>query len=924
MSARGDPQKEMSSDPVSAKPSAAGPGGPSRGGPSRRQSSASQSAPPAAPAGPTQPDRPQRKSSKSGDSTGLPDSAPASIQRQPGRKRSLAAPTSGFTNVPQVPLQAMPQLSSYPLPVESLRTRGPYGPAMAANEIIPPRAPGPQARTSNVQRYQTNLANHIDVNALVSLQADTDPLLEALDPFLGKRVIDRYASTPGNYSGYNAGPSSAGLTQADLSRLDGEQLRRLVGQPGGGGDPFQYRSPEKVDISPPRTPPGERPGGRSDWGAPQQAPRNLDPAAIVAEVENRELVKAAQAMLDENLSGAEIRRNAVGQFYANAQDLGMNDFMAAYNDFVGDSRMDPVRMAQMQRAAKVDPFIRDTRLGIPNTVDWTRMPAPGSPAGDGMRIVRDLRDEPEDDLFETGEPAGPVQEISPEPIYGASRALLIGVGYTDSMYEMPDGPKNVLKMKSYLTEQGFFGKFLCLSDETTAPDKQPTYANIQTALSWLVEDALPGNSLFLYICGRAQVRADSPDSTDILPSDFEAAGAMADFAINDILLPMVPSGAKLTIVSDLYPCGQMLDLPYTMVSNHDGSFRMIEGGSRATCSGTVVHIFGKREDVSGEEPPMDLTQCFMDFTKKYPRASFKDLLIGLRRLLQQRSDISTLPCISTSTIVDFKQTYFHLGAPQSLAEEDPRLCDAKYRTKHLRSELGMAEEDLKSAEEDRRTRMTENMRQRAEEQDRKRREGIRERAFTEMIQQTEYERIRRNKLLDDEATTRHNIIFQKHSEESGLLNSAILGQSWNRLASAKNTGLPVVVGVKWHRADERKGPDTTIGKASDQPGTVTRVFDVVRRSARPGSPTAAVDNALNYNPAGRLAPPTWLDQYLPSHMQPRTGTTDASLVTPSHGHTTAPVAAVQWKRVPDEHGIPQWIREELPGGGSPSHSPVFQ
>ena len=167
-------------------------------------------------------------------------------------------------------------------------------------------------------------------------------------------------------------------------------------------------------------------------------------------------------------------------------------------------------------------------------------------------------------------------------------------------------------------ERGFFGQQLVLSDDSMVADTQPTYANILTAVRWLVQGAVAGNALFLYYCGRAQRRDRSADATDLLPCDFEANGALPDAAVTDIVSTL-PPGVKLTIVSDCYPNGQIAELPHKIIANQDGSFRVVEG-RRLPCDGHIVQVSGKAiADTPGAaaSAPQNLTQLFINLTGGY-------------------------------------------------------------------------------------------------------------------------------------------------------------------------------------------------------------------------------------------------------------------------------------------------------------------
>ena len=317
-----DIQREDSMD----DPAPGGPGGPSLG---RRGSIASQSTNPPGPAGtsvrgasePGRSDRPRRKGSvRAGSVSGsaLGDTTAESLPQQSFANHPNATPTP----IPAAPLARQPipvalQPAGSP-PAGDLSARLAHANTYDLPQYDPRRADyrGPPAVT-HLQRYQTALANSVDPVALSALQNESvaDPLLESLDPFLGRRAaspalgaLARGVGTPRQ--------ADLHLSQQDVSQMDPGVLKALVnvlaregGGGGGGGGVGSGVLPERVNVSPPRTPPA--------------AVNKRDPADIIGAVEKREMERAAQALLEEGVEGVEIRRRALDHYYATGHDTGL-------------------------------------------------------------------------------------------------------------------------------------------------------------------------------------------------------------------------------------------------------------------------------------------------------------------------------------------------------------------------------------------------------------------------------------------------------------------------------------------------------------------------------------------------------------------------------------------------------------------------
>ena len=298
---------------------------------------------------PAQSERPQRKGSHNMRETSIPATQPEEtpVVNNNLNKNIVAthpintAPT-GAGAVPVSPLHSMPQTftrSWQPNHQSALATKlnqvqrnalpvGPYGPVTPITSIFPPSNHNMYPRhNKNLGLYQTALAKNADVNTLGNLQDDIDPLLESIDPFLGRRVP---AASPALQ-----GLAQTQLTHNDLASLDSDSLRELVsavaGRPiprPGAVNPAFALAPERIDITPPRSPPGA----------------SLNPSDVISNLEKREIAKAAREILEEKLvcsvfffflkvffdkfkqqqtsqEGMEVRRKALTQFYTDNPNL---------------------------------------------------------------------------------------------------------------------------------------------------------------------------------------------------------------------------------------------------------------------------------------------------------------------------------------------------------------------------------------------------------------------------------------------------------------------------------------------------------------------------------------------------------------------------------------------------------------------------
>eukprot|EP00008_Paramoeba_atlantica_P003972 CAMPEP_0201492246 /NCGR_PEP_ID=MMETSP0151_2-20130828/32376_1 /ASSEMBLY_ACC=CAM_ASM_000257 /TAXON_ID=200890 /ORGANISM="Paramoeba atlantica, Strain 621/1 / CCAP 1560/9" /LENGTH=526 /DNA_ID=CAMNT_0047878961 /DNA_START=59 /DNA_END=1639 /DNA_ORIENTATION=+ len=148
---------------------------------------------------------------------------------------------------------------------------------------------------------------------------------------------------------------------------------------------------------------------------------------------------------------------------------------------------------------------------------------------------------------------------------GKRRALLIGINYVGTKAELKGCINDIKKIRKYLEGHGF-SEFKELSDEGT----KPTVKNIVEGIMWLVNDAQPGDSLFMHYSGHGgRIPDDSNDEHDgydetMVPLDYQSKGQIRDDDLFKILIAPLPKECYMTVIMDCCHSGSILDLPYTI------------------------------------------------------------------------------------------------------------------------------------------------------------------------------------------------------------------------------------------------------------------------------------------------------------------------------------------------------------------------
>ncbi|KAL5497860.1 hypothetical protein ACEPAH_2791 [Sanghuangporus vaninii] len=154
---------------------------------------------------------------------------------------------------------------------------------------------------------------------------------------------------------------------------------------------------------------------------------------------------------------------------------------------------------------------------------------------------------------------------------GKKKALLIGINYYEQSHPLKGCRGDVTRMQKFLKDRYGFTDMLILT-EYWQEHRHPTREEIIKGMKWLVQDASPGDSLFLHYSGHGgQTRDfgfDEPDGKDegIYPVDYHLEGSKGILTDDDMhrILTDIPEGVQLTALFDSCHSGSVLDLPYEM------------------------------------------------------------------------------------------------------------------------------------------------------------------------------------------------------------------------------------------------------------------------------------------------------------------------------------------------------------------------
>ena len=178
-----------------------------------------------------------------------------------------------------------------------------------------------------------------------------------------------------------------------------------------------------------------------------------------------------------------------------------------------------------------------------------------------------------------------------------TKALLIGINYVGHENGELRGCHNDVRiMKQFVTSLGFSDSpndMKILMDD--GANEMPTRENIAAAMLWLVEDARPGDALFLHYSGHgSQVRDESGDETSgmdqtLVPVDYQENGQIIDDWIFGTVVMPLPTGVSMFCVMDCCHSGSIMDLPYEIAMTPELLGSEDREKNRAILEKTDVH-----------------------------------------------------------------------------------------------------------------------------------------------------------------------------------------------------------------------------------------------------------------------------------------------------------------------------------------------
>lgn len=245
-----------------------------------------------------------------------------------------------------------------------------------------------------------------------------------------------------------------------------------------------------------------------------------------------------------------------------------------------------------------------------------------------------------------------IQNFSPIPISitGKKYALLVGINYKDSPYELNGCINDAIAIKDRLTSQGF-DDIVLITDNTTI---KPTKENILSQFSNLTQKNGQGNLLFYFISSHGtQTRDKNNDETDGLDecnvsSDFQL---IVDDDYRQIINANLRTGTTLCAFSDSCFSGSLMDLKYMFMDSLNYDNFTINPNVNET-NGDVIYISGCNDKQTSADAFIDgksngaMTWALLKSLNENKNITWRELLKNMRQKLKDNGyvQIPQLSC----------------------------------------------------------------------------------------------------------------------------------------------------------------------------------------------------------------------------------------------------------------------------------------
>ncbi len=264
---------------------------------------------------------------------------------------------------------------------------------------------------------------------------------------------------------------------------------------------------------------------------------------------------------------------------------------------------------------------------------------------------------PEPTVMSIGSRGTPVVNRAPQ-----KSALLVGINYVGSPYQLQGCINDVVNMQSFLVSKYKYNNTTLITDNTPV---KPTRVNILNGFTKLLNDARSGDTLFFHFSGHgtqtADVNRDELEGYDeaIVSSDLRL---IVDDELNTIIRKYLKRGVTLYAVFDSCHSGTVLDLKYNYLDTTNGLKTTINSKNYETLA-NVIMFSGCADNQTSADAYINkkfcgaMTYSLLNALNSNLKPTLQSLLQNMRTYLKTNR-YSQVPQLSCGNVAAIEKVFF--------------------------------------------------------------------------------------------------------------------------------------------------------------------------------------------------------------------------------------------------------------------------
>lgn len=258
-----------------------------------------------------------------------------------------------------------------------------------------------------------------------------------------------------------------------------------------------------------------------------------------------------------------------------------------------------------------------------------------------------------------------INDINKERITNNKTALLIGINYYNTQYQLNGCINDVNAMKKFLLDKNF-NNIKILTDDSSSIEN-PTKNNITNELIRVLINSKSGDTVVVTYSGHGSYIIDE-NNDELRGYDQTIIGcdlkSIKDDELKSIIGKYLKKDVTLFCLFDSCYSGSVLDLRYQYSDSLNGNKLTINNKEKET-RGNVIMISGCHDEQTSADAYINnkyngaMTSAFLNCynSKSQKNLTWKNLLLGMRKYLK-KNDFSQISQLTSGKPIDMNSIVF--------------------------------------------------------------------------------------------------------------------------------------------------------------------------------------------------------------------------------------------------------------------------